>query len=142
MAKYRLLAPHIIGDVQYPAGTEVGAGTGIPFDGIPSNQMEGLDEDGIDKVNELHQKLYNHDAPWHTPEAERKREEEARLREEEAERERESGIRASSSAVPVLQPATTQTIGGAVPSPGVATPNIVEPKDPIAPLEDTLPKVS
>jgi hypothetical protein len=63
--RYRLLVPHIIDGAPRPAGTEVGDGTGIPYDATPSNQMEGVDDVGKRAVNELHQKLYGREAPWH-----------------------------------------------------------------------------
>jgi Ni/Co efflux regulator RcnB len=65
--RYRLLAPHVIAGYHLEAGAEVGEGTGYPVAG-PSNQMEGIDDLGKSRVNELHQKLYGKDAPWHDPE--------------------------------------------------------------------------
>ncbi len=41
--KYRLDAPHAIGPGWYPAGTEVGDGTGVPYKDIPSTKMSPLD---------------------------------------------------------------------------------------------------
>lgn len=65
--RYRLLTVHIIAGGSRAAGTEVGTGTDIPYPGLPSNQMEGVDDEGKRRVNELHQKLYGQDAPWHNP---------------------------------------------------------------------------
>jgi hypothetical protein len=57
----------MIGGHLLEAGTEVGEGTGYPVY-EPSNQMEGVDETAKGRINELHQKLYGRDAPWHDPE--------------------------------------------------------------------------
>src|SRR4051812_325787 len=65
--RYRLLSQHMIGGHLLEAGTEVGEGTGYPVY-EPSNQMEGVDETAKGRINELHQKLYGRDAPWHDPE--------------------------------------------------------------------------
>jgi hypothetical protein len=65
--RYRLLAAHMMGGHHLPAGTEVGTDTGYPVM-VPSNQMEGVDDAGKAKVNEIHQRLYGRDAPWHDPE--------------------------------------------------------------------------
>lgn len=62
--RYLLLAPHVIGGHYLPAGTVVGEDTSYPLD-VPSNQMVGVDETGKSAVNELHQRLYGRDAPWH-----------------------------------------------------------------------------
>lgn len=64
--RYRLLSQHMIGGHLLEAGTEVGEGTGYPVY-EPSNQMEGVDEAAKGRINELHQKLYGKDAPWHDP---------------------------------------------------------------------------
>jgi hypothetical protein len=56
----------MIGGHLLEAGTEVGEGTGYPVY-EPSNQMEGVDETAKGRINELHQKLYGKDAPWHDP---------------------------------------------------------------------------
>jgi hypothetical protein len=64
--RYRLLSQHMIGGHLLEAGTEVGEGTGYPVY-EPSNQMEGVDETAKGRINELHQKLYGKDAPWHDP---------------------------------------------------------------------------
>lgn len=52
MAKYRLLAPHVLHGTVRAAGTEVGDGTDLPFDGDPTPHMEGLDAAGKRKVEE------------------------------------------------------------------------------------------
>lgn len=65
--RYRLLTQHMINDKLLPEGTEIGEGTDHPYDGTPSNQMEGLDDYSTGQVNEVHRKLYGHDAPWHNP---------------------------------------------------------------------------
>jgi hypothetical protein len=67
MGRYRLLTQHMIGGHLLEAGTEVGEGTGYPVS-EPSNQMEGVDETAKGRINELHQKLYGSDAPWHDAE--------------------------------------------------------------------------
>jgi hypothetical protein len=66
--QFRLRTPHVIeGAVRNP-GTIVGPlGSGAPvvFNGDPTPDMEGLDDEAIAKVNEIHQRLRNEDAPWH-----------------------------------------------------------------------------
>jgi len=70
MAQYRLLAPHIYHNgVMLETGTVVGDDTPYPWtyeaNGQPmppSNQMEGVDDDGKAKVEELHKKLYGEEA--------------------------------------------------------------------------------
>ena len=66
MAKYKLLAEHVTSDGQVlPAGTEVGDGTPYSWPMEPSNQMEGLDEDGKAKVDAFWQSRYGH--PYQAP---------------------------------------------------------------------------
>ena len=104
MARYRLRIDHVIEDRIVPAGTEVGEGTDIPFDQAPSNQMEGVDDEGRRKVNELHQRLYGADAPWHTEEAEECRKADQGAAERQRKEEAASGHRATASARPMPPP--------------------------------------
>jgi hypothetical protein len=66
--QFRLCTPHVIeGAVRNP-GTIVGPwGSGAPvvFNGDPTSDMEGVDDEGIAKVNEVHNRLHGADAPWH-----------------------------------------------------------------------------
>lgn len=52
MARYRLTGPHYLQDRVLEAGAEVGDGTDFPFPGLPTLQMEGLDDEGKTLVNE------------------------------------------------------------------------------------------
>lgn len=45
MGKYRLTEPAFIGNVVWPAETEIGEGTQVPFSGIPGPHMEPMDDD-------------------------------------------------------------------------------------------------
>lgn len=58
MAKYRLLAQHVIAGGVREAGTEVGDGTNIPFDAEPTPHMEGLDAAGKRAVAEVHKRHF------------------------------------------------------------------------------------
>lgn len=146
MAKYRLMAAHHIGGVVYPEGTEVGDDTKVPFDGAPSNQMMGLDDEGKEKVNELHQNLYGKDADWHTPEYEER--ERRAVEERDKQRKEEAGRIKEHGAVPVtpgptggIAPKGGQVSGG----PGMPAPK-QDPADPDVqprvkqPLKEQLPK--
>lgn len=46
MPRYRLTEPAFIGDVVWPAETEIGEGTQVPFSGIPGPHMEPMDDAG------------------------------------------------------------------------------------------------
>ena len=130
MARYRLRSDHVIDGRVVPAGTEVGTDTDIPFDQVPSNQMEGLDPEGIDKVNELHQQLYGVDAPWHSEAETAKREADDKAYKEQQEKEKKSGQNAAVSARPVdarTSTTVTPTRGGQAAGPGVAQPRVAEP---------------
>lgn len=71
MAQYRLLAEHVTPEgVVLEAGTVVGDDTSYPWRYAhnnepmpPSNQMEGVDDEGREKIKELNRKLYGEDAP-------------------------------------------------------------------------------
>lgn len=78
--RYRLMAVHVIEGKTLNTGTEIGDGTDYPFDAQPSNQMMGLNHESERRVNEVHQKLYGRDAPWHNNKL---LEQQRRLREEE-----------------------------------------------------------
>ena len=143
MARYRLRSDHVIGGQVVPAGTEVGTDTDIPFDQVPSNQMEGLDDEGVAKVNELHQQLYGTDAPWHSEAATETREADEKAYKEQQEEERKSGQNAAVSAQPMNQRLGTANVaptrGGQAAGPGVATPKS-EPIRPTKPNEEQSPK--
>lgn len=69
--KFRLLAAHVLPDQSIvPAGTKVGDEEGITWrdaNGEPlpvSTQMDGLDDEGRQMVQELHQKLYGTGPYW------------------------------------------------------------------------------
>lgn len=64
MARYRLRADHVIEGAVRHAGAEVGDGTNIPFDFEPTTEMEGLDDEGVKRVNEVHKRLFGVPAPW------------------------------------------------------------------------------
>lgn len=82
MAKYKLLTQHVTSEsVILEPGTEVGDDTDWPWKGEPSIHMVGVDEEGKQKVNELHQKLYGRDAP--AQEAEEPSEEDKKAEQEE-----------------------------------------------------------
>jgi hypothetical protein len=87
-ARYRLVTAHVIEGNPVPAGTEVGDGTPYPYEHTPSNQMIGVNPEGVRRVNEVHQRLYGKDAPWHDERFERERREsddlEKKQRDEEA----------------------------------------------------------
>ena len=61
MAKYRLLAPHVLHGAVREAGVEVGDGTEFPYDGDPTPHMEGLDAAGKRKVAEVHKRHFPSD---------------------------------------------------------------------------------
>jgi hypothetical protein len=65
--KYMLRAPHIIEGAMRSAGTIVGDDDDCPvrFYGDPTPDMTGLDEASAAKVNEVHNRLYGAEAPWH-----------------------------------------------------------------------------
>jgi hypothetical protein len=50
MAKYRLTEPAFIGNVVWPAETEIGDGTQVPFSGIPGPHMEPMDDEAKKEV--------------------------------------------------------------------------------------------
>lgn len=133
MAKYLLHAPHYTSDGRYlTAGTAVGDDTNQPWNDEVTNQMEGLDDEGREKVQELHKRLYNADAPWHTPEMEeRKRQREAQQRESEA---------APEAAPKAEPPKPAAPLGGTTGSPrGVVSPK-TEPKPADEPNKQQYPK--
>lgn len=160
MGRYRLLAPHMIGGYHLQAGTEVGEGTGYPVD-EPSNQMEGVDEVAKGRVNELHQKLYGKDAPWHDPkhpiaQAKKDAENAAAQRDEEAEQPPVSHQQAWERGHDEFQgqklsgppggPLVARTISGDTSQPmGPGTPrqdkadDVVEPRA-AHPLKDSMPQ--
>lgn len=45
MSRYRLTEPAFIGNRVWPAETEIGDGTQVPFSGIPGPHMEPLDDE-------------------------------------------------------------------------------------------------
>jgi hypothetical protein len=160
--QYRLRGAHLLEGRIVPAGTIVGAGTGYPLnDDQPSNAMEGANEAGRAKVNELHQRLYGADAPWHDERRQRDvqkdLEEQKKQRDEEknsepvshaqaVERGREwkgppepmMAARLSGAPVPGAPPITGDRAGG----PGVAVPRIPQEQPRVEkPLEEQLPKI-
>lgn len=89
-AKYRLMSVHMIDGETLPVGAEIGADTDRPYDATPSNQMMGLNEEGKRRVNEVHQKLYGKDAPWHDDRLYRAQEEARRSEQEQRQQEEEA----------------------------------------------------
>ena len=61
MAKYRLLAQHVLHGAVREAGTEVGDGTELPYTDDPTPHMEGLDAAGKRKVAEVHKRHFPDD---------------------------------------------------------------------------------
>lgn len=51
--RYRLETPHYINDVYCAAGTEIGDGTAVMFDGIPSRFMVPLDHEAEEAVAKM-----------------------------------------------------------------------------------------
>lgn len=163
--KFRLLADHVNSDQQViPAGTKAGDDTAWTWrdrEGKPlpvSTQMDGLDDEGRQMVNDLHQTLYGRPAPYWEPieaapvRAAREKEaaEQQKLDEgsqpvsEQQARERAAAERAgktgelpqpvSTPPGPGRQPSHTATAapttGGSVrPAPGVATPQAPKPDE-------------
>lgn len=156
--RYRLLAPHVIENVLYETGTEVGTDTGVPYALEPSTQMEGVDDASRERINKRHQVYYGKDAPWHDekhPEGrrrERDREELDKQREEEKGQEPVSHQQAFERGKdefkgekitgPPPAPRPVMNKGGDTsPGMGPATPDIREEDiRPHRPLEDQLPK--
>jgi hypothetical protein len=66
--QFRLRTPHVIeGAVRNP-GTIVGPyGSGAPvvFEGDPTSDMEGVDDEGISRVREVYRRLHGDEPPWH-----------------------------------------------------------------------------
>jgi hypothetical protein len=70
---FRLRTPHIIGGAERQAGTIVGPYGSVMengpavllFEGDPTPDMEGVDDEGKSKVNEVFNRLHGSDAPWH-----------------------------------------------------------------------------
>lgn len=65
---FRLRSPHIIEGAMRNADTIVGPyGSEAPvvFNGDPTPDMEGVDDEGVAKVNEVYRRLHGTDAPWH-----------------------------------------------------------------------------
>jgi hypothetical protein len=66
--QFRLRTPHVIeGAVRNP-GTIVGPyGSGAPviFEGDPTSDMEGVDDEGVSRVREVYRRLHGDDPPWH-----------------------------------------------------------------------------
>lgn len=168
MAKYRLLVEHSTSDGRVlPAGTEVGDGTPEPWPMEPSNQMEGLDDDGKKRVDEFWQSRYGHPKPGENPnlsdDAKRQlaKEEEEKVKAEEAkakgppvseaqkaEREAEAEGRPSRGIPPGAAPGPSSTAtasptrgGVTAPSPGPATAEVRrENIRPSKPNEEQSPK--
>ena len=149
MAKYKLLSDHVA-----PDGRIVPAGTVVEdWQPGPSNQMEGMDDEGKQKVKELHQQLYGTDGPQPTPEAseaDKKAEEEERKTVEgepvSEQQRREFEALKKDEPLPREAPRSptvtaSPTRGGQRPSPGTATPK-TEPEDarPSRPNQDQYPK--
>lgn len=132
MAKYKLLAEHVTSDgMVLPAGTEVGDGTPYPWPMDPSNQMEGVDDDGKARVEAYWQERYGH-GPDTTPEAIAKAREEEAAASAKREEEIKAGPPVSDAqkeereAEKPPEPPPAQARGGVQsPSPGPAT---VEPR--------------
>jgi hypothetical protein len=62
---YRLRVDHVDSEGRVlSAGTEVGTDTPYMWPGPPTNAMEGLDAEGVRRVNEVHMALYGAKAPW------------------------------------------------------------------------------
>jgi hypothetical protein len=66
--QFRLRTPHVIeGAVRNP-GTIVGPyGSGAPvvFEGDPTSDMEGVDDEGVSRVREVYRRLHGEEPPWH-----------------------------------------------------------------------------
>ncbi len=148
MAKYRLLAEHVAPDGQVlPAGTEVGDDTPYPWPMDPSNQMEGIDDDGKKRVDDFWKTHYGHEfrhpdanpnltddqrAALEADEEAKKKEEEARKAgppvsdQQRMEREEEGKPTEAVPPGPARQPSSTATAsptrgGVRASSPGPAT---------------------
>ncbi len=65
MAKYRLMAQHVIDGGLREAGTEVGDGCQIPYSGEPTPHMVGLDAEGKKKVADVLERHFSD--PANTP---------------------------------------------------------------------------
>jgi hypothetical protein len=159
--QYRLRGTHIIEGRTVPKGTVVGDGGEYPWDTDPSNIMEGVNDAGKRKVNELHQRLYGVDAPWHDPKIQRdteedlKKQEEQRKEEEDAEpvshaqaaeRDKEWKGRpdpyvvAKQTGAPVL--GLPSVSGDTSANPGLARPRINQENIRVErPLEEQLPRI-
>jgi hypothetical protein len=65
---FRLRSPHVIDGALRNAGTIVGPlGSEAPvvFNGPPTPDMEGVDDEGKGEVNRVFNLLHGRDAPWH-----------------------------------------------------------------------------
>jgi hypothetical protein len=65
---FRLRSPHVIDGALRNAGTIVGPlGSDAPvvFNGPPTPDMEGVDDEGRGEVNRVFNLLHGRDAPWH-----------------------------------------------------------------------------
>jgi hypothetical protein len=70
--QFRLRTPHVIEGAVRAPGTIVGPyGSGAPivFQGDPTPDMEGVDDEGRAKVKEVFQRLRGYDPPWDLPPA-------------------------------------------------------------------------
>jgi hypothetical protein len=68
MMQFRLRSPHVIDGALRNAGTIVGPlGSEAPvvFNGPPTPDMEGVDDEGRGEVNRVFNLLHGRDAPWH-----------------------------------------------------------------------------
>jgi hypothetical protein len=69
---FRLRSPHVIDGALRNAGTIVGPlGSDAPvvFNGPPTPDMEGVDDEGRGEVNRVFNLLHGRDAPWHSENA-------------------------------------------------------------------------
>jgi hypothetical protein len=65
---FRLRTPHIIGGAVRNPGTVVGpyaSDAPVKYEGEPTPDMEGADEEGVSKINEVYQRIHGTNAPWH-----------------------------------------------------------------------------
>jgi hypothetical protein len=157
---YRLRVQHVTSDGRMlEPGTLVGAGQEEPWDQPPTNQMEGVNDQARKAINEVHQRLYGVDAPWHDPKVGASIADDLRVQEEQRREAADAAPVSHQQAVeqdkkwegrphPFVQariagvaPPPPQTFSGVPGGPGVATPNVdASNPRPIKPLEEELPK--
>lgn len=157
---YRLRTQHVTSDGRLlEPGTLVGAGQEEPWNQPPTNQMEGVNDAAIKAINDVHQRLYGADAPWHDPKAGASTEEDLRIQEEQQREIADAAPVSHQQAVeqdkkwegrpdPFVQarvagvaPPPQQTFSGVPGGPGVATPNVdASNPRPEKPLEEQIPK--